>query len=249
GLVSCLLVMRLSGEVSFWVAAPITCAVVTVLVFPGFALFGLPDREGLRTGESRALSLREISDLVRKEKFERSAAAKTVGFALMIVVFGGSLSFIFAPSVIAAPLWAQASNSIAFIGAAFTSFIMFYMYWSRVPPSAKRDTLPNLFFWTILTFVLLTVIFRSFFIQAMPLLAAKVWGQATVQQVQVLQSRPVERRRGCSGLLVIQTINGAQDVCNFPQEFLKSISPNDTLYVFGKATVLGQIIEGLRLVE
>lgn len=83
----------------------------------------------------------------------------------------------------------------------------------------------------------------------LPMGAAYFRGEEAAQNVTVVKSKPNKRRKGCNGLLVIQTAAGKQEICNLSHEFLAELSPGDTLVITGKATCPGQAVRTLRLDE
>ncbi len=241
-MVAVLLVAQLSGAFTVWVCLPIVAGVILVFIFPGYLY------RDLSIIPSEEVTLRELAVTVGEE-FRDGPKFRRYLFVILglLISFGAPALMFYKYRVIPNPHWATFSLCLSVIsGAAFAAFWI-TPFFRLLPKNAFARSLPSLVLMTGVTVIIWIWESHVFLIHMLPTGIAYVWGEKTTQHVTVVHSDPYYDVKGCRNSVEIRTARRKQTICSLSPEFVKTLSPGDTVIVAGHATILGQTIESLQL--
>lgn len=246
-MVICAFVAKLSGAVTLWMHLPVVVSFILVFVFPGFLY------RDLCIISSEEISMRELGSTVGAEIRKGSRVGRYLFLCSIALVVLAILSFAFGKTLglqtIPNPFWATLSAWVAALGGVAVTAVIIRPYFQLMPKRARYKSLPNLFLLAAALLIFSIVGNRALLLEALPTGAAYFQGAEAVQNFTVVKSRPNSRKKFCYGSVSIRTARGVQEICNFGPEFLRELSPGDTLAVVGKVTRLGLTIRELRFVD
>ncbi len=234
------LVAMLSGAFPPWITYAGLILYFAAFVLPGTAFRGTPFIP------INALGLQDIHELAYPMKRTRPILRSTHfgAFALFVLAL---VVFFLVPQTITSAAWRPVAGWVALL-AAVASVVAFSLpYFMAIPIDFRVQAMPALVLQTAFFLLITAYLYWIVLLNALPAVLARTSGDDVERGYLIVEVEPNRRRKGCHGPMQFQTPAGRQEICNLPKEFLEKISPGDILLVSGKATILGQTIEGVRV--